>query len=111
MTIRPIYDSVYKVDEVARIFRLTPRAVRSLIRDGYLPAIRLGNHYRIPKTVIDGLFAKSVKKDFTPEDLGLGIWKARRDTRDSVAYVNQIRARNKKTLKRTVQELEKWRFD
>ncbi len=111
MATRSGYAAVYKVDEVARMFKLTTRDVMSLIRNGDLPAIRLGRYYRVPKSVIDGLFAQSVKQNFTPEDLGLGILKARRETRDSVAYVNRIRARNKKSLKETVAELDKWRFD
>jgi excisionase family DNA binding protein len=110
MTIRAAYEPVYKVNEVARIFKLTPRAVRTLIRGGDLPAIRLGRHYRIPKSVIDIFFAEPLKTNFTPEDLGFGIWKSRRDVRGSVAYVNRIRARNKKTLKETVAELEAWQL-
>lgn len=107
MTIRAAYEPVYKVNEVARIFKLTPRAVRTLIRGGDLPAIRLGRHYRVPKSVIDAFFAKPAKTNFTPEDL---IWKSRRDVRDSVAYINQIRARNKKSLKETVAELDAWQL-
>lgn len=103
------YEPVYRIDQVARIFKLTPRAVRTLIRNGDLPAIRLGKHYRIPQSVIDGLFASAVKTDWSPEDLGFGIWKTR--LRDSVSYVNRLRARHKKSLKQTVAELSRWRFD
>jgi excisionase family DNA binding protein len=103
------YEPVYRIDQVARIFKLTPRAVRTLIRNGDLPAIRLGRYYRIPKSAIDDLFASAVKTDWSPEDLGFGIWKAR--IRDSVSYVNRLRARNKKSLKQTVAELSQWRFD
>jgi excisionase family DNA binding protein len=109
MTTRFTYEPVYPIEQVARIFKLTPRAVRTLIRNGDLPAIRLGKHYRIPKSVIDNLFASAVKTDWTPEDLGFGIWKAK--IRDSVSYVNRLRARTNKPLKQTVAELAPWRFD
>jgi excisionase family DNA binding protein len=108
MATRSVYDSVYKVNEVARIFRLTPRVVRALIRDGELPAIRLGGHYRVPRSVIDAVFTQPLKTSFTPEDLGFGLWKPQRGTPDSVARVNRIRNRNKKTLKETVAELDAW---
>lgn len=108
MTIRSIYDSVYNINQVARIFKLTPRSVRALIREGELPAIRLGRHYRVPKSVIDALFTQPLKTTFTPEDLGFGLWRSRRDIRDGVAEVNRLRNRNKKTLKETVAELDAW---
>ena len=109
MATRSAYDAVYKVDEVARIFRLTPRAVRALIRDGDLPAIRLGEHYGVPKSVIDAVFTQPLKTNFKPEDLGFGLWKPQRGKLDSVARVNRMRNHNKKTLKQVVVELDAWR--
>ena len=107
MATRSVYDAVYSVSEVARIFRLTPRAVRALIRGGELPAIRLGRHYRVPKPIIDAFFANPLKSNFTPEEVGFGTRK--RDKVDSVAQVNRMRERNKKTLKATLAELDAWR--
>ncbi|MBI5030218.1 MAG: helix-turn-helix domain-containing protein [Chloroflexi bacterium] len=107
MVTRSVYETVYNVNEVARIFRLTPRTVRSLIRSGELPAIRLGREYRIPKPIIDAFFDNPLKSNFSPEDLGFGMRKPGKV--DSVTQVNRIRDRNKKTLKQTVAELEKWR--
>lgn len=107
MATRSPYDSVYDVNEVARIFRLTPRAIRTLIHDGELPAIRLGRHYRVPKPIIDAFFAQPLKTTFVPEDLGFGVRK--RGKADSVTQVNRLRARNRKTLKETIAELDAWR--
>ncbi len=106
MATRSVYETVYNVNEVARIFRLTPRAVRALIRAGELPAIRLGREYRIPKPIIDAFFDNPLKSNFLPEDVGFRARK--RGKVDSVSQVNRIRDRNKKTLKQTVAELEAW---
>lgn len=107
MVTRSAYDAVYSVGEVARIFRLTPRTVRALIRDGEIPAIRLGRHYRVPKPIIDAFFANPLKSNFTPAEVGFGARK--RGKLDSVVQVNRIRQRNKKSLKETVAELDAWR--
>lgn len=107
MATRSPYDSVYDVNEVARIFRLTPRAIRALIRAGELPAIRLGRHYRVPKPIIDAFFAQPLKTTFAPEDLGFGARK--RGKIDGITQVNRMRERNKKTLKETIAELDAWR--
>ncbi len=108
MATQSVYDSVYSINEVARIFKLTPRAVRALIREGNLPAIRLGQHYRVPKSVVDAFFTQPLKTHFAPEDLGFGLWKSHRNALDSVTRVNRIRKRNRKTLKETVAELGAW---
>ena len=105
MATRSVFDSVYKVNEVARIFKLTPRAVRTLIRSGELPAIRLGRYYRVPRAVIDAFLTQPFKTSFTPADLGFGLYKSRRAA-DSAVHVNRMRNRNRKTLKATVAELE-----
>lgn len=107
MSTYPAYEIVYSVNEVARIFRLTPRAIRALIRGGELPAIRLGRDYRIPKPIIDAYFANPLKSNFSPEDVGYGARK--RGKVDSVTQVNRIRERSIKTLKQTVAELDAWR--
>ncbi|MBI3913977.1 MAG: helix-turn-helix domain-containing protein [Chloroflexi bacterium] len=101
MVMRATGEPVYTVEQVARIFKLTPRAVRELIREGDLPAKRVGRYYRVPKSVIEGFFAQARKTTFTPEDLGFGIWKARRDIRDGATEVNRMRNRNRKSLKET----------
>jgi len=42
---------VYTVAEFARVFVISPRLVRDLIRKGELPALRIGRSYRIPRKV------------------------------------------------------------
>lgn len=77
--------SVYTVEEFAAIFRLSPEAVRSLIRRGEISAIRIGRQYRIPRQVVARLFAQAVP----PEERGFGMWKGKPIS--SVRYVNALR--------------------
>ena len=53
------YSEVYTVEEFAKVFKLSPEAVRTLIRKGEVPAIRIGKQYRIPQDVIDRYFAQA----------------------------------------------------
>ncbi len=50
------YEEVFPVEEVAKIFKLSVGAVRNLIREKELPALRIGKQYRIPKWAIDRYF-------------------------------------------------------
>ena len=77
--------SVYTVEEFAAVFRLSPEAVRSLIRRGEISAIRIGRQYRIPRQVVARLFAQAV----SPEERGFGIWKGK--PINSIRYVNALR--------------------
>ncbi len=78
-----IYSEVYKVEEFAKIFKLSPEPVRTLIRKGEIPAIRIGKQHRIPQEVIDGYFARAI----SPEERGFGTWKT--DRVKSLTYVNK----------------------
>lgn len=82
---------VYTVEEFARLFKLSPEAVQNLIRRGEIPAIRIGKQYRIPQTVVDWYFARALP----PEDRGFAMWK--RKPVASLAYVNRLRERNRRT--------------
>jgi excisionase family DNA binding protein len=53
-----VYPEVYAVEEFAKLFKLSPEAVRNLIRRGEISAIRLGTHYRIPQDVVDRYLRK-----------------------------------------------------
>lgn len=50
------YEPVFAIREVASIFKLSPTAVRQLIKKGELASIRIGKQFRIPKSVIDSYF-------------------------------------------------------
>lgn len=88
---RIAYPDVVSVEEFARIFKLSPEAVRNLIRKGEIAAIRIGKQYRIPHAVIDRYFAQALP----PEERGFGMWK-RRPVR-SLTYVNALRKRDRRT--------------
>jgi excisionase family DNA binding protein len=60
---------VYTVEEFAKMFRLAPEAVRSLIRKGEIPAIHIERQYRIPQAVVDRYFAQAT----SPEEQGFGL--------------------------------------
>lgn len=79
------------VEEFARIFKLSPEAVRNLIRRGEIQAIRIGKQYRIPQDVVDRYFAQALP----PEERGFGMW--RRKPVASLAYVNTLRRRDRRT--------------
>ncbi len=86
-----VYSDVYTVEEFAKIFKLSPEAIRTLIRKGEIPAIQIGNQYRIPQEVVDRYFAQAL----SPEERGFGIWQKKRLT--SLTYVNRLRDRDRRT--------------
>ena len=102
------YENVFTVTEVAHIFKVSVQTIRRLIRSGRLPAMRIGHHYRVPKSSIDEYFARPTTTLFTPEEAGFGIWRDRQDIGDGVDYVNRIRSENRKSLRETIKELEGW---
>ncbi|MFN3476670.1 MAG: helix-turn-helix domain-containing protein [Candidatus Methylomirabilales bacterium] len=89
---KPIaYPNVYTVEEFAKVFKLSPEAVRNLIRKGEIPAIRIGKQYRIPQDVVDHYFAQAIP----PEERGFGMWKQKPVA--SLTYVNKRRDRDRRT--------------
>lgn len=85
------YPEVLTVEEFARIFKLSVEAVRTLIRKGEIPAIRIGRQYRIPRPVVDRYFAQAA----IAEERGFGMWRRRR--LDALTYVNRLRELDKKS--------------
>jgi excisionase family DNA binding protein len=79
------YSAVYTVEEFAKIFKLSPQSVRTLIRAGEIPVIRIGKQHRIPQTVVDRYFAQAT----SPQERGFGMWKKNRVR--SLTYVNKLR--------------------
>ncbi|MBI5167003.1 MAG: helix-turn-helix domain-containing protein [candidate division NC10 bacterium] len=93
------YPEIYTVEEFAKIFKLSPEAVRSLIRKGDIPAIRIGKQYRIPQNVVDRYFAQAA----SPEELGFGMWKDR--PVNSLEYINKVRNKDNRTPQEFLQEM------
>lgn len=83
------------------MFKLSPEAVRTLIRKGEIPAIRLGAHYRIQQDVVDRYFAQTLP----PEERGFGMWKRRSVA--SIMYVNKLRNQNRRTPEAFLKEMAK----
>jgi excisionase family DNA binding protein len=63
------YPEVYTVEEFAKIFKLSPEAVRNLIRQGEILAIRIGKQYRIPQNVVDRYFAQALSPEAFLQDM------------------------------------------
>jgi len=95
------YPEVYTVEEFARIFKLSPEAVRTLIRKGEISAIRIGKQYRIPQIVVDRYFAQAM----SPEERGFGMWKQHRTP--SLPYVNKLRGRDRRTPEAFLKDMAK----
>lgn len=93
------YPEVYTVEEFAKLFKLSPEAVRTLIRNGEIPAIRIGKQYRIPQDVVDRYFAQTL----APEERGFGMWKRRPVA--SLAYVNKLRAQDRRTPEQFLKDM------
>jgi len=85
------YPEVYTVEEFAKLFKLSPEAVRTFIRKGEIPAIRIGHQYRIPQDIVDRYFAQTL----SPEERGFAMW--RRKPVASLTYVNKSRDRDRRT--------------
>src|SRR5437899_6184635 len=85
------YPTVLTLEEFAEVFKLSPEAVRNLIRGGEIQAIRIGKQYRIPQHVVDRYFAQALP----PEERGFGMWRGRPLT--SLGYVNTLRRRDRST--------------
>ena len=45
-------DKVLTVDEVSQILRVLPKTVRSLLKEGKLPGIKVGRVWRIPEKAL-----------------------------------------------------------
>lgn len=65
------YPEVYTVAEFAKVFKVSPEAVRGLIRQGEIPAIRIGKQYRIPENVVSWLFSQAT----AAEARGFAMWR------------------------------------
>lgn len=93
------YPKVYRVEEFARMFKLSAEAVRSLIHKGEIPAIHIGKQYRIPQDVVDRYFAQAIPA----EERGFGMWKQKPVA--SLTYVNKRRDRDRHTPEAFLKDL------
>jgi excisionase family DNA binding protein len=53
--------NTYTVDEVAKALKLNPYTVRRLVREGKIPAFKIGGQWRFRKDEIDR-FIKNLEK-------------------------------------------------
>lgn len=52
----------YTVEEVAKALKLHPYTVRRLVREGKIPAFKVGGQWRFSKTQIDVLSKGKIQK-------------------------------------------------
>jgi excisionase family DNA binding protein len=93
------YSAIYTVEEFAKIFKLSRQSVRTLIRAGEIPAIRIGKQHRIPQTVVDHYFAQAT----SPQERGFGMWK--KNPIPSLAYVNKLRNQDRRSTASFLKEI------
>jgi excisionase family DNA binding protein len=66
----PTVEPLLSVDQVARRLKLEEAVVKALAESGHLPAVRIGERWRIPPTGIDEFYARicrgEVPADCTP---------------------------------------------
>lgn len=87
------YDEVFTVSDFARVFKLSESAVRSLIRQKKIGAIKIGGRYRIPRKTIDRFFSQANLVYEEVMDDCFGMWEKRDDIKDGVEYVRKARGR------------------
>lgn len=98
------YENLFKISEVARIFKLSPAAVRQLIQKGELAAIRIGKQFRVPQSVVDDYFKPFQQPHPLP---GFGLFKGKKFP-TGVEFENRMRKKNKhQTLEAFLDELRK----
>jgi excisionase family DNA binding protein len=95
------YPEVYSVEEFAKLFKLSAAAVRNLILQGEILAIRIGKQHRIPQHVVDRYFAQALP----PEERGFGMWKQKPVA--SLTYVNKLRDRDRRIPKAFLKDMAK----
>lgn len=95
------FPNVYSVEEFAKMFKLSAEVVRKLIRQGEIPAIRIGKQYRIPQHVIDRYLAQALP----PEERGFGMWGSR--PVKTLAYLNRLRGQDRRSPEAFLKEMIK----
>lgn len=58
---------VYKVKEVAEMFRVSMQAVRNMISRGQLAAVKIGKDYRIPVSEVDRILNPQENGNYAAE--------------------------------------------
>ena len=102
------YEDVFSIDEVAEILRISKKNIMKLIKEGKFGAIRIGNEYRVPKSVIDSFFSQAITTPSPTEEYAFGVWSQRRFPDDSSEIINKIRNKSdKKNLTVIISEAEK----
>jgi excisionase family DNA binding protein len=52
---------VFNVDETGEVLNLSPGTVRKGIREGWIPAVRFGRKWMIPRCALEGMLAAAGK--------------------------------------------------
>ncbi|MFI0264630.1 helix-turn-helix domain-containing protein [Streptomyces sp. NPDC017056] len=80
-------DHLYSVEQVAERLGLHPRTVRNYVRDGRLPAVRIGKQYRIAHADLEAFTGRPV-----PEPLGESTGRARHTEVSSIVEIDAVGA-------------------
>jgi excisionase family DNA binding protein len=85
------YEEVFTVSDFARLFKLSESAVRTLIRQKKINAIKVGGSYRIPRRIVDNFFSQAELKYEDVLEECFGMWEDRTDIPDGAEYVRTLR--------------------
>lgn len=91
------------VEEVARVFRLTPAAIRRMIRAKDFPALRIGREYRIPERVVENILGSFNERNL--KDAAFGLWKGPGLPRGET-WVRKHRDSDRRSLEEILKDLE-----
>jgi excisionase family DNA binding protein len=95
-------DRLYSAEEAAQILGLQVRTVRSYLRDGRLPGVRIGKQYRIARSTLDA-FAGSGPVPIASEERAARASPAPTEIQvSSVVQVDRIDARRVDRIARTL---------
>ena len=103
MTTTLNYPQLLTVDEFATIFKLTQAAIRRMIRDKEIPAIKIGKEYRISEQVVHNLL--NPLTEASKAVAGFGLWKGKNNPKGET-WVETHRKNNNKSLQTLLEELE-----
>lgn len=80
-------DHLYSVEQVAERLGLHARTVRNYVRDGRLPAVRIGKQYRIAHADLEAFTGRPV-----PEPLGESTRRGRHTEVSSIVEIDAVGA-------------------
>lgn len=103
MEAQALISPLVTVEEVAHLVRLTPAAIRRMIRAREIPATRIGREYRIPRRVVENWLAPLNETNL--KEAAFGLWKGKKHP-PGEEWVREHREKDPRSLEEILAELE-----